>query len=161
MRSKLKGLTEGMSVIVILIIATLILICLFPLIICYEIGSYYKNLTFSKEYNEYLSEIDEIIFFCYNDRADSKVFIEKHILPILASDVKVIFLNGRQVESNYQKPFVSRIIYSIKDKKGFPYLIRVSKGQIFDCSLNNDLFNIMNQNKSVHTLIEKVNSFRP
>jgi hypothetical protein len=68
-------------------------------------------------------------------------------------------LNGQVPESDYERKFISNALYDIKDRKGFPYLLKVSNGQIIDKSISKDFHNIMNQNKEAEILIQKINSF--
>jgi hypothetical protein len=132
------------------------LLFLFILIAIY---SYFDNIAFNKKYKEYLLTIDGTNFFCYNNRANSKDFIEKNILPTLTPDIKVIYLDGKTPKSEYDQGFISKALYSISDRKGFPYLLKISDGQLFDKSINNDFYNTMNQNKDIGQLSKKINSF--
>ena len=130
-----------------------------PLIIILFIFNYFASLKSDKKYADFLLTINGMKFFCYNNKKNSKDFIEKNILPALTSDIKVIFLDGKVPISDYDPKFISRILYKIKDRKGFPYLIKVSNGQLIDKSINNDYYNTMNQNKDVEQLSKKIMSF--
>lgn len=137
-----------------IILSPLIILSL-PLIV----WLYFGNLAFNKKYKTYLQTIDKTKFFCYNNRTNSKDFIEKHVLSKLSPEVKVIYLDGRVPKSDYEQRFISKALYSIKDKKGFPYLLKVKDGQVIDKSINNDFYNTMNQNKNIEQLSRKINSF--
>lgn len=156
MISKLRGLLEVATIILVLIIIIPIVVCLSPI---FMINDYFEGLSFNKKYNKYLSKIDQTKFFCYSSRRDSRTFIEKNILPLLGSDINVLFLNGKNVESNYEKKFMTKVLYSLKDKKGFPYIIKIHQGEVLNCSLNNEVYNTMVQQKSIEPLIQKINSF--
>jgi hypothetical protein len=123
------------------------------------IYGYFDNLAFNKKYNDYLQKINGTNFFCYNNRKNSKDFIEKNILPTLTPDIKIIYLDGKTPKSEYNQSFISKALYSIKDRKGFPYLLKISNGQLIDKSINNDFYNNMNQNKDIGQLSEKIISF--
>lgn len=130
-----------------------------PIIIILFILNYFNSLKSEKKYADFLLRINGTKFFCYNNKKNSRDFIEKNILPLLPSDIKVIFLDGKMPVSDYDPKFISRILYKIKDRKGFPYLIEVSNGQLIDKSINNDFYNTMNQNKDVGPLCKKIISF--
>jgi len=133
-----------------------------PLIIIalpFIIWSYFDNLAFNRKYKDYLQTISGTNFFCYNNRTNSKDFIEKNILPTLTPDIKVIYLDGKTPKSDYDQGFISKALYSIKDRKGFPYLLKISDGQLIDKSINNDFYNTMNQNKDIGQLSKKIISF--
>jgi len=123
------------------------------------IYGYFDNLVFNRKYNDYLQTISGTNFFCYNNRTNSKDFIEKNILPTLTPDIKVIYLDGKTPKSDYDQSFISKALYSIKDRKGFPYLLKISDGQLIDKSINNDFYNTMNQNKDIGQLSKKIISF--
>ena len=80
-------------------------------------------------------------------------------MPTLTPDIKVIYLDGKTPKSEYDQGFISKALYSIKDRKGFPYLLKISDGQLIDKSINNDFYNTMNQNKDIGQLSEKIISF--
>lgn len=111
------------------------------------------------KYKEYLRSISGTCFFCYNNRSDSQSYIEENILPRLAPEIKIIFLDGRTPESDFQSGYISKFLYDIKDKRGFPYLLIVKDGCIIDKSINNEFYNTMNQNKDLDQLMEKMHSF--
>ena len=123
------------------------------------IYSYFDNLAFNRKYNDYLQTISGTNFFCYNNRTNSKDFIEKNILPTLTPDIKIIYLDGKTPKSDYNQSFISKALYNIKDRKGFPYLLKISNGQLIDKSINNDFYNTMNQNKEIGQLSKKIISF--
>ena len=133
-----------------------------PLLILFipsVIYGYFDNIAFNKKYKKYLLTIDGTNFFCYNNRTNSKDFIEKNILPTLTSDIKVIYLDGKTPKSDYDQSFISKALYCIKDRNGFPYLLKISDGQLIDKSINNDFYNTMNQNKDIGQLSKKIISF--
>ena len=118
---------------------------LFFLAIPFIIWSSIDNLAFNRKYKKYLQSIEGTIFLCYNNKTKSKDFIEKNILPTLNPDIKVIFLDGKTPKSDYDQSFISKALYSIKDRKGFPYLLKISNGKLMDKSINNDFYNTINQ----------------
>lgn len=117
------------------------------------------NRLFRKEYQEFLKSIEGKSFFCYNNNTRSQLFVEAIILPFLNPEVNVIFLNGRTPESDFSRRFISHMLYSIEDRTGFPYLMKVVNGEVLDQSANNELFNTFNQNKAPDQLLHKINAF--
>lgn len=130
-----------------------------PFIIIIGIYTSINDKVFEKTYQEYLNSINGTFFFCYNNRKNSQKFIEQNLLPILPKDVKLIFLNGKKVESNFEQKFMSKALYSLKDRKGFPYLLKVSNGTIIDKSINKEFYNIKNENRELEYLIKIINEF--
>ncbi len=133
-----------------------------PLIILFLpfiIWSYFDNLAYNRKYKAYLQTINGTNFFCYNNKTNSKDFIEKNILPTLSSDINVIYLDGRTPKSDFEQKYISKTLYNIKDSKGFPYLLKISNGHLIYKSINNDFYNTMNQNKDVGQLNEKIKEF--
>ena len=155
----LKYMIEGLTLTFIIVFGIGLLILFSPILICLGIYSYYDNLSFEKEYCEYLQTINGTKFFCYNNRKTSQEFIESKIVPTLAPEIKVIFLDGKTPKSDYEQKFISKALNSIKDRKGFPYLLKIENGQLYDKSINNDFYNTMQQNREVRMLIENINTF--
>jgi len=118
-----------------------------------------KTIKSEKEYADFLGTIEGIKFFCYNNRKKNKEFIETTILPTLSSDIKIIYVDGKIPKSDYDQNFISTLLYSIKDRKGFPYLLKISNGQLVDKSISQDFYKTMNQNKDIRHLNENINSF--
>lgn len=118
-----------------------------------------EEYTSKVKYKEYLRSISGTCFFCYNNRSDSRSYIEESILPRLAPEIKIIFLDGRTPESDFQSGNISKFLYDLKDKRGFPYLLKVKDDCIIDQSINNEFYNTMNQNKYLEQFMERIHSF--
>ncbi|MEP1069418.1 MAG: hypothetical protein ABJG99_11770 [Crocinitomicaceae bacterium] len=112
-----------------------------------------------RQFNKYLTQLEGKNFFCYNNKSKSLEFIETNILPNLPESVEVIFLDGRTPKSEYERRFISHALYGFKNYHGFPQLLKIRNGATFDESLNNELFNIMEQNKPVNELFERMANF--
>lgn len=132
---------------------------LFILGLPFIIWSYFDNLAFNKKYKTYLQTINGTNFFCYTSRTSSKDFIEKNIIPTLMPDIKVIYLDGKTPNSDYDQGFMSKALYDVKDKKGFPYLLKITNGQLIDKSIKSDFYITMNQNRDIEQLKAKIISF--
>jgi hypothetical protein len=150
---------QNMGIVVLLLVALVIIILLSPLLILFSIKDYFEASAFNKKYMVFLQSIEGIEFFCYNNKANNDSYIKRNILPILSTDIKVIFLDGRVPKSDYETKFISHMLYQIKDRKGFPYLIKVSQGRLIDKSINNDFYNTKNQDKDINLLSEKISLF--
>lgn len=143
-------------VVVLLIGGFILLLPIFiPMIIYGSIQGY----SFRKKYHEYLQSIEGQKIFVYNSRTNSHSYIKQTILPQLPKEVKLVYLNGRIPESNFDRKYISHALYSIKDKKGFPYLIKIKNGKIIDKSINNAFYNTKNQNKDIQLLLNQINQF--
>ncbi|MBB6239170.1 hypothetical protein HDC90_003817 [Pedobacter sp. AK013] len=129
------------------------------MIITSIISDYIEEKKSEKLYCEYLLEIDGHKLFCYNNRKDCQEFIEQQIIPFLPSDVKLIFLDGRYPKSDYSQKFASTVLYKIKNQVGFPYLLKVQNGIVLEKSINNELYNSLNQGHDFQVLYNKINKF--
>lgn len=119
----------------------------------------FKNYFFRKKYNAYLQSIEGKKLFAYTSRTNSYSYIRQNILPKLPKDVEIIYLNGKDPITNLNKEYISHALYSIKDKKGFPYLFRVENGKMIHKSINNVFYNTKNQNKDVQLLLDQIDQF--
>jgi hypothetical protein len=133
-----------------------------PLLFVYipvVIYGYIDYIVFIKNYQKYMQTIEGTKFFCYNSRTNKQSYIKNNIIPVLPKDVKLIYLNGRTPITEYQPQYISHALKSIKDRKGFPYLLKISGGQLIVKSINNDFYNTINQNKDLGHLVKKIDSF--
>ncbi|EMJ46484.1 hypothetical protein LEP1GSC161_3979 [Leptospira santarosai str. CBC1416] len=112
-----------------------------------------------KKYDSLIQHIKDGNFFCYNNKIKTKTFIEANILPKLQSDIRIIFLDGRIPKSKFDPRNISLLLDHIEDKKGFPYLIKITDGVYKDKSVNNELHNTINQKKDIRLIINSIHSF--
>ncbi|WP_218598873.1 hypothetical protein [Polaribacter sp. NJDZ03] len=77
---------------------------------------------------KFLNENEGKNFFCYNNRKKSKDYIEKSILLSLNKDVEIVYLKGRNIESKYNKEFISEALYGLKQYSKFPHLMKIRNG---------------------------------
>jgi hypothetical protein len=150
------------DLIVIVIVAILIIggfVILLPIFIPMMVYGSIKSHSFRKEFQAYLQSIEGQKMFVYNNRANSHDYIKQTILPILPKDVELVYLNGRIPESMLETKYISHALYSIKDRKGFPYLLKVENGKLIDKSINNAFYNTKNQNKNIQLLLNQINQF--
>jgi hypothetical protein len=150
---------QKIGLVLLLLVVLVIILLLSPLFILFFIKDYFDERAFNKKYIVFLQRMEGIKFFCYNNKANSGSYIKRNILPILSTDIKVIFLDGRVPKSDYETTFISRMLYQIQDRKGFPYLIKVSQGRLIDQSINNEFYNTKNQGKDINLLSEKISLF--
>lgn len=135
------------------------MLILLPFILIAQPFIWIGNLIRERQFQEYLTRLEGKNFFFYNNKSKSLDFIETNILPNLPKSVEVIFLNGRTPESPYERKFISHALYRLKDYHGFPHLLKIRNGLTFDKSLNNELFNTIEQNKSTNELFEQMTNF--
>ncbi len=143
----------------IIIIGLAFAILVLPLLIVFwPIYYVYAKIT-DRQLKSYLIDLGDKNFFCYNNRADAKDFIEKELLPRLDKNIELIYLDGRQPKSSYEKDKISLTLYKLKKYTRFPHLLKVRSGQIIDESINNEFFNTMKQNKPIDKLVSDINNF--
>ncbi len=128
---------------------------LLPFILCNQC----KSIRFKIKYKEYLKSIDGTNFFCYTNQTNNQEFIEDKIIPALAPDVKIILLEDTADKFEFERKFIAKALTIIKDRKGFPYLLKVSNGQLMNRSINHDFYTLMTQNTGYPELKENINSF--
>ena len=74
--------------------------------------------------------------------------------------MEIIFLNGRKIESkDYEEKFIQRTFHELKNFTKFPQLVKIRNGKAIDISLNNEMFNSLNQGKDKSKIFEKVKVF--
>jgi len=155
-----KILKDIVTIITLLLIGAIFLLIFSPFIILSNIDAHFNRKRNEKLYLDYLLEIDGHKLFCYNNRRDNFEFIEKQIIPSLPGDVKLIFLDGRSPQSDYySEKHASNVLYHIQNKVGFPYLLRVDKGILLEKSINNELYNHLNQGHDIKKLYDAINKF--
>ena len=120
---------------------------------------HFNRKKFEKKYAEFLNENNGKNFFCYNNRKNSKQYIEEDILPNLNDGIEIVYLDGKKVESEYNVEFISEALYKLKNYNRFPHLMKIRNGKLIDKSINNPFYNVLNLNKPKNELLTKINLF--
>lgn len=142
------------------LIGSLFFIIILPFIVISYPYTYYKSKKFEKQYSDFLMQNNESNFFCYNNSKKSKEFIETEIIPCLDKQIEVVYLNGKQVETeNYSKEFISNALYSLRNYSRYPHLMKIREGKLVDKSINSLFFSVKNQNKSKDKLLVEIHNF--
>ena len=136
-----------------------LVVVLSPVFLFFEIKMHFDKKEEEQKFADYLKRMDGACFFCYNSRKSSVDFARETIVPQLAPTIQVVFVNGKNIEDVPEKQFVSRMLYDVKDRKGFPYLLKIKNGQVLDCSISNQFYGIMQSNKPIGQMLERINSF--
>lgn len=158
--SKIKTIIEILIAIPFVILAIFLVVIMFPFYILSLPFQWLREKKYNKEYGEFLLSNNGKNFFCYNNRKQGRAFIEEQILPKLPSEIEVLFLNGRQLETNeYDKKFLSRAIYGFRNYTRFPHLLKIRNGEPVDCSINSEVFNCLNQEKNGSEVFVRINEF--
>ena len=130
-----------------------------PIIIISMPFLYFQRKRFEKKHSEFLTENNGKNFFCYNNRKNSKKYIEDEIIPNLTDGIEIVYLNGKKVESEYNAEFISEALYKLKNYSRFPHLMKIRNGKLIDKSINNPFYNVLNLNKPKNELLTKINRF--
>lgn len=136
-----------------------ILVLFLPVLIALYPIQYFRRKRFEKKYAHFLLESSGKNFFCYNNRKNAKQYIEDEIIPNLAEEIEIVYLNGKKVETAYKPEFISEVLYKLNHYNGFPHLIKIRNGKLIEKSINNPFYNILNVNKPKKELLTKINRF--
>ncbi|MDP8171288.1 hypothetical protein QJU96_08310 [Pasteurella skyensis] len=113
-----------------------------------------------KQFNENLEKYNGQNFFCYNERKQQHLFIENEILPDLAPNISIIYLDkNRQIHSTEDPSFSSNLLFHLKNYNKFPHLLKIREGKIIDKSINNTFFSVVNQALDKKVLFNEINAF--
>ena len=154
MREKLKEI----PVIPFLFIILIPLFVLFiPFIAVVSIFDFFQIKRFKKRYTNYLLSIEGKKFFCYNNRKNNHHYIEKNIIPNLR-DIESIFVESKHIRNDHDKQYISYMLSNVSDRKGSPYLIKISNGKALDKSISNEFHNFKSQNKNPEDLLILINN---
>jgi hypothetical protein len=155
----MKEKLEEIPVIIFLLIIGIPLFILFiPVILAFLIFDFFQKKRFKKRYQNYLLSIEGKKFFCYNTRKNNHHYIEKNIILNLSDDIEYVFLEGKNLKSEYIKEYISHMLANVSDRKGFPFLIKISNGKAIDKSMNNEFYNFKKENKKPEDLIILINN---
>jgi len=152
-----ERLKEIPVIIFLIIIGIPLCILFFPVILVYLIFEFFQKKRFKKRYSNYLLSIEGKKFFCYNNRKNNHHYIQKNIIPNLLNDIEPIFLEGKRIRVEDNREYISYMLLNISERKGFPYIIKISNGKALDRSMNNEFYNFKSQNKNPEDLLILIN----
>ncbi|GGG60120.1 hypothetical protein GCM10011378_40110 [Hymenobacter glacieicola] len=98
-------------------------------------------------------------FFYYNNRKSSLAYIREVLLPALSPSVQVVFVERREVDAGPDGKYLAKMLGEVKERKGFPYLLKIIDGQVIECSVNNQFYSIMIGRKPLSPLLDRINAF--
>jgi hypothetical protein len=153
-----ETLKEIPTILFLLIIGILLPVLFLPIILVYLAFDFFQRKRFKKRYHNYLLSIEGKKFFCYTNRKNNHHYIEKNIISNLSGDFEPVFLEGKILRSKYIQEYISHMAASVSDRKGYPYLIKISNGKAIDKSMNNEFYNFKSQNKNPEDLLILINS---
>ena len=143
----MKTLKNILPFVLFVIIGIPIFILFLPIMVILFPIHYFQRKRFEKKYAEFLTENNGVNFFCYNNRKNSKEYIEQNIIPNLNDRIEIVYLNGKKVESQQNAEFISEALYKLKNYSQFPHLMKIRNGKLIDKSINNPLYNVLNLKK--------------
>jgi len=147
------------DILLVLLISIPLFILTLPIILVSLPFTYLQRKRFEKRYTAFLAENDRKNFFCYNNRKNSKKYIEEYIIPNLEKGIEIVYLNGRKIESESNAQFISAALHGLKYYNKFPHLMKIRNGQLIDKSINNPFYGVLNMKKSKTELVNKINLF--
>lgn len=118
-----------------------------------------KHLSDDKIYKEAILQLEGKNFFCYNNKTDVQDAIEIVFIPQLSPGIETIFLNGKKPESDYDEWLISRIMHNFKHYSKFPHLFKIRNGEIIERSINNEFYNMVDQNKPMAEFFKVIDEF--
>jgi hypothetical protein len=121
--------------------------------------SYFQNKINEKAYSEFLKANNGKNFFCYNNKVKAQFFIEENILPNLRKDIHIVFVNGRQVESEFGSEAISKALREFKHYQKFPHLMKIRNGEVIDVSINNHFYNTLTLKNEATELLKEIDIF--
>ncbi|WP_055412932.1 hypothetical protein [Nonlabens sp. YIK11] len=155
----MRKLKDISIIIAIIIIGIPLFILAIPFMIAIIPIGHFQRKKFEKKYAVFLNKNNGKNFFCYNNRKNSKQYIEDDIIPNLNDGIEILYLNGRKIESEYNSEFISEALYGLKHYNKFPHLMKIRNGKLIDKSINNPFYGVLNMNKSKSELLNKINEF--
>jgi hypothetical protein len=141
------------------IIGIPILVLFTPFILVISAIHYFRRKKFQKNYAEFLKQHNGKNYFCYNNRKNSKKYIENEIIPNFTGEIEIVYLNGKKIESEHHVEFISRALFKLKNYSRFPHLMKIRDGKLIDKSVNNVFYNVLNLNKPKDELVSQINRF--
>ncbi|MCC3152590.1 hypothetical protein Q3A66_06250 [Hymenobacter sp. BT770] len=138
----------------------LIIILLFPLLVgLFYIKVLFDEKRFKKRYEAYLKKMNGSCLLFYNNRKNSIAFIEKVLAPALNFNIKMIPVTRSQIKVGPESEFFAKMLESVETRNGFPYLAKILDEKVFMKSVNNQFYNVMNGNKPLEPLLDRINTF--
>ncbi|WP_019949557.1 hypothetical protein [Hymenobacter aerophilus] len=156
LRQKIADNAELIWLLPLFFVALILAIPALPFILIY---AHLSDKKCQKSYKEYLARMNGTCFFYYNNRKSSFAYIREFLLPALSPSVQVVFVERREVDAGPDGKYLARMLGEVKERKGFPYLLKIMDGQVVECSVNNQFYSIMIGRKPLSPLLDRINAF--
>ena len=142
-----------------LVIAFLCIVIVIPFIPFILAHSHFSNKQFQKGYNLFLERMNGGCFFFYNSRRSSIAFAREVVVPALDPSVHIVFVEGSRIDVGADSQYISNMLAAVKERKGFPYLLKIEHEEVLELSVNNQFYSIMAGHKPIGPLLDRINSF--
>ena len=146
----------GVIILAVVLLCAVIAIPFIPFII---LSAHFSDKQFQKRYHQFLERMNGACFFCYNSRKSSIEFARDVIVPELSTSIHIVFVDGNKVVAASESEYISKMLGSITERKGFPYLLKIENGKVLDLSVNNQFYSIMIGRKPIAPLMERIHAF--
>ena len=146
----------GVIILAAMLVCAVVAIPFIPLIILY---AHFSDKQFQKRYHQFLERMNGACFFCYNSRKSSVDFARNVIVPELAISIHIVFVDGNKVVADSESDYISKMLGSITERKGFPYLLKIENGQVLNLSVNNQFYSILIGRKPIAPLVDRIHAF--
>jgi len=146
MLTKFRNRLPDVGMLIAMILFILMLPTLLLATFIFKIFPSKTDIKFKEDYAAWLRKHEGEEFFCYTSRRNSVDEVEKHIIPILESSIHVVKLIGKETQTNLNDQFISYSLYNLKHV-GFPNLMKVVDGKMYDYSLHSPFYGLLNQCK--------------
>jgi hypothetical protein len=156
LKQKVADNYELMWLLPLFLVAAILMIPALPFILIY---AHLSDKRFQKNYTDYLNRMNGACFFYYNNKKSSIEYIREFLLPELPPFVKVVFVETREVDSGPDGKYVAKMLGDVRERRGFPYLLKIVDGQVLECSVNNQFYSIMVGRKMLTPLLARINAF--
>jgi hypothetical protein len=147
------------TILLLIVILVPLLILLLPFIFLLWIKDFFSQKLFDRKYRGFLKTLNGKTFFCINDRRDNIEYTKENISSKLPSGFEIIYLKNKIAFSRYETRYISHLLHSVKDRRGFPYLIKIENGMAIDESVNKQYYNIKHQKGDINKLIKQIVKF--
>lgn len=141
----------------------ILLILLSPILVPLIIYTIIRDWINDRRFESFLRANDGAKYFCYTARKTSCEYVKENVLPQLPPGTRVIYLSDRRnaIDSlDDEIPFFDHIVWRMKKTSGsYPYVSKVSKGDLITISINQKLYSAIKRNADAEVINNKIKRF--
>ncbi len=155
----IKKLVKVLGFAVVAVVGILLLLAALPFILLAKPFSAHAERKREARFQLQKMQLGGGCYFIYTNKKKICDFVQQEVLPLLPADIEIVFIADKQLNTDYDGDFIVCLIAEGRVPGGYPFLMKISKEKVLGKSINNEVYNAMENKGNIQRLDEEIMNF--